>query len=64
MNDSTLMDVLKSWQQLLHNSDGLGFLESFSFDDVVEKLASLGVFHDEVDIGAGFYDLGGRGGTS
>ncbi len=50
MDDSVLVNVLNSWQNLLHETDSFCLIESFPFYDVVEELPSLGILHDKVDV--------------
>jgi len=64
VDDAVLVDVVDACDDLLHEGDGLLLAESLVLDDVVEELAALCVLHDEVDVGFGLDDLGGRGGTS
>ena len=41
-----LMEVLYSRKDLLEKATGILVLEPFPFDYVVEKFASVGIFHD------------------
>ena len=51
MHDSILMNIFDARDNLLHEPDRLGLVETLSLYDVVEELAALGVLHYEVDVG-------------
>ena len=57
MDDAVLVNVLDASEYLLHELDGFGFVEAFSFNDVIEEFAAFRVLHDEVDVGFGFDDF-------
>lgn len=57
MDNSVLMNVLNSGQNLLHELDGLSFVEAFFFDDVIKEFTTFSVLHDEMDVGFGFDDF-------
>lgn len=57
MNNTVLVNVLNSCQDLLHEFYGFGFVKSFSFDDVIKEFTAFSVLHDEMDVGFGFDDF-------
>ena len=57
VNDSIFVYIFYSWENLLHERNGLFLIQSFLFDDMIEKFSSLSVFHDEMDISFGLNDL-------
>ena len=57
MDYTVLVNVLYSGYDLLHEPDCFCFIETFSLDDVVEKLAPLCIFHDQMDVSFGLNDF-------
>jgi hypothetical protein len=64
MHHPVPVDVLDACQELLHIFYCFFLLDPSVLDDVVEKLPTLCVLHDEVDVGFSFDDLSGGVGTS
>lgn len=50
MYDSVLVHVVDSGQDLLHEAHGLLVVDALLLDDILEELAPVGVFHDQVDV--------------
>jgi len=57
MNNPVFMNVLNSWENLLHEVKSFLLIKTFVFDDEVEKLASFGVLHDKMDIAFGLDNM-------
>ena len=57
MNDPVLVNVLDSCEDLLHELDGLCFVKALPFHNVIEKLTTLCVLHDEMNVSFGFNDF-------
>lgn len=57
MHNSIFMNILNTSNDLLHEPYGLSLIETFSFDNIIEQLTALSIFHDEMNIGFGLDDL-------
>lgn len=57
MANSNLVDVLNPRNDLLEEPACLLLLKPLSFDDIVEQLASVCVFHDEEQLARGLDDF-------
>ena len=59
MADSTLMDILNPWDQLLEKLASLFLLKSLMSNYVIKELSTRTVLHDKEEFSLGFNDLNG-----
>jgi hypothetical protein len=57
MADFVLVQVLDAREDLLEELAGLALIKTLLFNDEVEKLAPIGVFHDEEELAVSLYNL-------
>ncbi len=57
MHDSYFMEVLYSWDELEEHAWGLGFLDAFASDDIVEQFSLLHELHHQEELLGSLDDL-------
>ena len=57
MADSKLVKIVDSWENLVKKLAGIFFSDPLAIDNVFKELPTSGIFHDQVELFWGLYDL-------